>query len=199
MFLCNSLYVFSVASSSFWTCSIHESWTVFLLNCYLIYFFFNEGIVLIKKNHRHDLRLIGELVQLSAFELSVIAICVWKLLLCTYLLGCSSVHSLNLFLVIKKFIIQSFQLIVSLFLLTVDSTAEHPTLLHFASEFGLSRLVSNLLLYPGAQEACKIRNYHGQDPHEIAEVNGYQELANTLCSFHVSISLTMSAQCQYRQ
>ncbi|XP_020614659.1 phosphoinositide 3-kinase adapter protein 1-like isoform X2 [Orbicella faveolata] len=64
-----------------------------------------------------------------------------------------------------------------------DSTAEHPTLLHFASEFGLSRLISNLFLFPGAQEACKIRNYHRQCPYEIAEAHGFRDLANTLCTF----------------
>ena len=84
---------------------------------------------------------------------------------------------------------------MSLFLLTGDSTAEHPTLLHFASEFGLSRLTSRLLLFPGAQQACKIRNYHGQCPYEIAEAHGFDGLANTLCTFLVSISLTFRVQC----
>ena len=99
------------------------------------------------------------------------------------------------FLVGKKFIMPSPQLTVSFLLLTGNSTAEHPTLLHFASEFGLSRLISNLLLFPGAQEACKVRNYHGQSPYEIAEAHGFHDLANTLCTFLVSISLTLWAQC----
>ena len=83
---------------------------------------------------------------------------------------------------------------MSLFLLTGDSTAEHPTLLHFASEFGLSRLISDLLPFPGSQEACKMTNYHGQRPYEIAEAHGFHDLANTLCTFLVSISLTLRAQ-----
>ncbi|XP_078359881.1 uncharacterized protein LOC144644296 [Oculina patagonica] len=64
-----------------------------------------------------------------------------------------------------------------------DSNAEHPTLLHFASQFGLSKLISNLLHYPGAQEACKIRNYHGQWPYNIAENYGFPELADRLRAF----------------
>lgn len=85
--------------------------------------------------------------------------------------------------------IPSPQLTITLFSLTGDSNAEHPTLLHFASQFGLSRLISNLLHYPGAQEACKIRNYHGQWPYNIAENYGFPELADRLRAFRVSISL----------
>lgn len=64
-----------------------------------------------------------------------------------------------------------------------ESSAEHPTLLHFAAQFGLSRLIATLLHYPGAQEACAIKNYHGQWPYNIAEDQGFKQLADNLRNF----------------
>nr|XP_058959132.1 phosphoinositide 3-kinase adapter protein 1-like isoform X1 [Pocillopora verrucosa]XP_058959133.1 phosphoinositide 3-kinase adapter protein 1-like isoform X1 [Pocillopora verrucosa] len=64
-----------------------------------------------------------------------------------------------------------------------ESTAEHPTLLHFAAQFGLSRLIATLLHYPGAQEACAIKNYHGKWPYNIAEDHGFKQLADSLRTF----------------
>ena len=69
-----------------------------------------------------------------------------------------------------------------------ESTAEHPTLLHFAAQFGLSRLIATLLHYPGAQEACAIKNYHGRWPYNIAEDHGFKQLADNLRTFRVSVS-----------
>ena len=65
------------------------------------------------------------------------------------------------------------------------STAELPTLLHFASKFGLSKLVEEILRYPGAYEACSMKNYHGQWPYNLAQDNGYDQLADDLRAFHV--------------
>ena len=67
-----------------------------------------------------------------------------------------------------------------------QSSAEFPTLLHFACKFGLSKLVEVILRYPGAYEACSLKNYQGHRPYNIAEDNGYDQLANELRAFHVS-------------
>ena len=67
-----------------------------------------------------------------------------------------------------------------------QSSAEFPTLLHFACKFGLSKLVEVILHYPGAYEACSLKNYQGHRPYSIAEDNGYDQLANELRAFHVS-------------
>ena len=67
-----------------------------------------------------------------------------------------------------------------------QSSAEYPTLLHFASKFGLSRLIEVILRYPGAYEACSMKNCHGYWPYNIAENHGYHQLANDLRAFCVS-------------
>ena len=66
------------------------------------------------------------------------------------------------------------------------SEAEYPTLLHFACEYGLTELISTLLHYPGAYEACSMRNCNDQRPYNIAENRGFEKLANELRAFHVS-------------
>ncbi|XP_043953721.1 B-cell scaffold protein with ankyrin repeats-like [Gambusia affinis] len=51
-----------------------------------------------------------------------------------------------------------------------------PSLLHFAARYGL-RSVSGLLLQcPGAEQALRMANRHGQTPAEIAKSHGHKEL-----------------------
>ncbi|KAJ8937371.1 hypothetical protein NQ314_011919 [Rhamnusium bicolor] len=60
------------------------------------------------------------------------------------------------------------------------SHEEFPTLLHFATKFGLEKLAMQLLDCPGADIAYEIRNIYDMTPLEIAEANGYSELATML-------------------
>nr|CAH7728636.1 unnamed protein product [Callosobruchus chinensis] len=60
------------------------------------------------------------------------------------------------------------------------SHEEYPTLLHFAAKFGLEKLAMQLLECPGADLAYEIRNNQDMTPLEIAENNGFPELASML-------------------
>ncbi|KAJ8940957.1 hypothetical protein NQ318_006808 [Aromia moschata] len=60
------------------------------------------------------------------------------------------------------------------------SHEEFPTLLHFATKFGLEKLAMQLLDCPGADVAYEIRNVYDMTPLEIAEASGFAELASML-------------------
>ncbi|KAG5865502.1 hypothetical protein JTB14_035526 [Gonioctena quinquepunctata] len=57
------------------------------------------------------------------------------------------------------------------------SHEEFPTLLHFAGKFGLEKLAMLLLDHPGGDLACEVRNLFDMTPLEMAESNGFSELA----------------------
>ncbi|CAG9857713.1 unnamed protein product [Phyllotreta striolata] len=57
------------------------------------------------------------------------------------------------------------------------SHEEFPTLLHFAAKFGLEKLAMQLLECPGADAAYDVRNIFDMTPPEMAEANGFSELA----------------------
>lgn len=63
---------------------------------------------------------------------------------------------------------------------------EFPTLLHFSTKFGLEKLTMQLLDCPGADVAYEIRNIYDMTPLEIAEANGFTELATMLRGYIVS-------------
>ncbi|XP_041635885.1 B-cell scaffold protein with ankyrin repeats-like [Cheilinus undulatus] len=54
--------------------------------------------------------------------------------------------------------------------------ADVPSLLHFASHYGLKSVSSLLLQCPGAERALHTANRHGQTPAEIAKSQGHTEL-----------------------
>ncbi|XP_018564271.1 phosphoinositide 3-kinase adapter protein 1 isoform X2 [Anoplophora glabripennis] len=60
------------------------------------------------------------------------------------------------------------------------SHEEFPTVLHFSTKFGLEKLTMQLLDCPGADVAYEIRNIYDMTPLEIAEANGFTELATML-------------------
>lgn len=66
------------------------------------------------------------------------------------------------------------------------SDSEHPTLLHFACKYGLTNLCQVLLTYPGAHEACSLKNYEGQRPYNLAQNLGFRELADEIRKFQDS-------------
>ncbi|KAK2563947.1 Phosphoinositide 3-kinase adapter protein 1 [Acropora cervicornis] len=66
---------------------------------------------------------------------------------------------------------------------TEKSDSELPTLLHFACKYGLTNLCQVLLMYPGAHEACSLKNYEGQRPCNLAENLGFYELADEIRKF----------------
>nr|XP_023016223.1 uncharacterized protein LOC111505611 [Leptinotarsa decemlineata] len=55
---------------------------------------------------------------------------------------------------------------------------EFPTLLHFAAKFGLHQLARLLLDTPGGDQACEIKNLYDMTPLELAESNGFSNLAH---------------------
>ncbi|CAH1099594.1 unnamed protein product [Psylliodes chrysocephalus] len=57
------------------------------------------------------------------------------------------------------------------------SHEEFPTLLHFAAKFGLEKLAMQLLECPGAEVAYEYRNIYDMTPLELAEANGFSDLA----------------------
>lgn len=63
------------------------------------------------------------------------------------------------------------------------SYEEYPTLLHFATKFGLEKLAMQLLDCPGADVAYEIRNIFEMTPTEIAEANNHIELAASLRNY----------------
>ncbi|XP_067038678.1 uncharacterized protein [Acropora muricata] len=69
---------------------------------------------------------------------------------------------------------------------TEKSDSELPTLLHFACKYGLTNLCQVLLMYPGAHEACSLKNYEGQRPYNMAENLGFYELADEIRKFQDS-------------
>lgn len=69
---------------------------------------------------------------------------------------------------------------------TEKSDSEHPTLLHFACKYGLTKLCQVLLTYPGAHEACSLKNYEGQRPYNLAENLGFHKLAAEIRKFQDS-------------
>ncbi|KAG8182733.1 hypothetical protein JTE90_026184 [Oedothorax gibbosus] len=60
---------------------------------------------------------------------------------------------------------------------------EFPTLLHFAARYGLSLLVNELLLCPGAQTASAIRNAKGMTPAQMANHEGHNKVAAAIDDF----------------
>ncbi|XP_028128582.2 phosphoinositide 3-kinase adapter protein 1 isoform X1 [Diabrotica virgifera virgifera] len=60
------------------------------------------------------------------------------------------------------------------------SHEEFPTLLHFSAKFGLEKLTLQLLECPGADVAYEIRNIYDLTPLEMAEANGFSEMATML-------------------
>lgn len=63
------------------------------------------------------------------------------------------------------------------------SHEEFPTLLHFAAKFGLEKLAMQLLECPGADIAYETRNIYDLTPLEMAEANGFSELASMFRGF----------------
>ncbi|MBN3306158.1 BANK1 protein, partial [Amia calva] len=68
-----------------------------------------------------------------------------------------------------------------------------PTLLHFAAKNGLKNVASLLLQCPGAHQAIRMTNKHGEDPLMLAEKHGHKEfhklLEETLvCNISMEIS-----------
>lgn len=62
---------------------------------------------------------------------------------------------------------------------------EFPTLLHFAAKFGLEKLAMQLLECPGAEVAYEYRNIYDMTPLELAEANGFSDLAIMFRGFMV--------------
>lgn len=63
-----------------------------------------------------------------------------------------------------------------------------PTLLHFAAQYGLTELCCAVLDTPGSLAAFHIENKDGLDPAQIADKEGFQELASFIRMFVVSLS-----------
>lgn len=63
---------------------------------------------------------------------------------------------------------------------TGSSPYEMPTLLHFASQFGLQNLSVALMDIPGAEQAGAMVNARGKTPCQIARDSGYNDLARSL-------------------
>lgn len=68
---------------------------------------------------------------------------------------------------------------------------EFPTLLHLACKFGLEKLTMHLLDCPGVDVAYEIKNVNDLTPLEIAEANGYIELAIMLKGYIVSFYILL--------
>ncbi|XP_067850849.1 B-cell scaffold protein with ankyrin repeats-like isoform X2 [Heptranchias perlo] len=60
---------------------------------------------------------------------------------------------------------------------------EFPTLLHFAAKNGLQNLTTLLLKCPGAAQACAVLNARGENPSELAERNGFQQVRELIDKF----------------
>ncbi|XP_059502913.1 B-cell scaffold protein with ankyrin repeats-like isoform X2 [Stegostoma tigrinum] len=60
---------------------------------------------------------------------------------------------------------------------------EFPTLLHFAANNGLENLVTLLLECPGSAQASTVLNVRGENPRDIAEKNGFQQIRELLDKF----------------
>ncbi|XP_055085056.1 B-cell scaffold protein with ankyrin repeats-like [Periophthalmus magnuspinnatus] len=54
--------------------------------------------------------------------------------------------------------------------------SEVPTMLHFAAQYGLRRVLSVLLQCPGADAALRTTNRHGDTPTEVAKHHGHAQL-----------------------
>ncbi|CAG5119559.1 unnamed protein product, partial [Candidula unifasciata] len=59
----------------------------------------------------------------------------------------------------------------------------YPTLLHWAAANGLKELCSALLSAPGANDLCSILNWDDEDVFDLANKNGYTELADFIADF----------------
>ncbi|XP_055847418.1 phosphoinositide 3-kinase adapter protein 1 isoform X2 [Episyrphus balteatus] len=71
-----------------------------------------------------------------------------------------------------------------------SSPEEYPTLLHFAARFGLDRLCIQLMECPGGDTACGVRNCVGKTPAELADLEGFHKLAQSINSFSEFHELT---------
>uniref|UniRef100_A0A3Q3W3V6 DBB domain-containing protein n=1 Tax=Mola mola TaxID=94237 RepID=A0A3Q3W3V6_MOLML len=60
---------------------------------------------------------------------------------------------------------------------------EFPTLLHFAAEYGLKKLMATLLQCPGALQACSVMNKNGDYPNSLAEKSGFSDLRQFVDKF----------------
>nr|XP_022904988.1 uncharacterized protein LOC111417055 isoform X1 [Onthophagus taurus]XP_022904989.1 uncharacterized protein LOC111417055 isoform X1 [Onthophagus taurus] len=57
---------------------------------------------------------------------------------------------------------------------------EFPTLLHFAAKYGLEKFAIQLVECPGGDTACELKNVNDRNPSDIAECEGFSELAQML-------------------
>ena len=62
----------------------------------------------------------------------------------------------------------------------LDKPKEIPTLLHFAAFYNLTKLAKTLLKCPGAEEASRVTNCHGNVPYALADFREHSELARIL-------------------
>ena len=81
------------------------------------------------------------------------------------------------------------QYVSMVLVLSEQSSAHWPTLVHFGAEFNLIKFCDSLLCCPLMYTACHTRNREGQLPHNIARKNGYNDLAKALETFARYIAL----------
>lgn len=67
-----------------------------------------------------------------------------------------------------------------------------PTLLHFAAQYGLTDLCCSVLDTPGSLAAFHIENKDGLDPAQIADKEGFHELASFIRMFVVSLQFVIA-------
>lgn len=78
------------------------------------------------------------------------------------------------------------QSLVFYFLKVIESDQDVPTLLHFAARHGLEDLTCAIMDTPGSSSAFQIENKDGLDPSDLAELNGFVDLAEHMRTQFVS-------------